>query len=647
MCGIYGEFIFSGSIMPEIACQKLDALRHRGPDGYGWETGDYLTGSYTVAHNSGGNGYDFGRHIKPCNYFLGHRRLSIVDLNDNAFQPMESCNGQLSIIFNGEIYNYIELKRELEKQGCKFKTDHSDTEVLLNAYEVWGENCLDRLRGMFAFSIFDRHRKILFFARDRIGKKPFYYELNDNKFCFSSELGPLVKFENTKREIDKEALYQYLFFGYILHPHSIFQGIKKLPPASYGVFDLSSHELSINEYWDINIAHGSNKTFNEYIEEVDSYLNESVSMRLRADVPVGAFISGGTDSTLVIKKIKEITRKQYDVFGADFPGTDRSEKIYIEEAATKYNQRLHLSNIDLSHTKNINDIITVFDEPFDGGSSVAVFDLFRTANKEKCKVILTGDGGDEVFTGYEQHQQFMRINYLLKIISLPLVLKHNLNNYLKAQTRHGRRATYLLYWLAGDKIASYIYMNYDFSLTKLLKNKCDITIHDFQTIKEISAKVKDEKFSAVKAAQYFELKTILPGRMLYKIDRFSMFFGVEARAPFLDHKLVEFAFNIPDKYNINLRQRKHILKTLLSEDFPNSFVHRKKQGFGNPFDNWFRSPQSEKIFRALLNKDSRIYEYLSYKKVHDLFPMTRGYTGWRAKQLWRLIVLEYFLENAP
>lgn len=646
MCGIYGEFYFSNTIDLATSCKKMELLSHRGPDGFGLEYGNYMTGLSTIAHNSLNNDYDFDSHLKPCNYFLGHRRLSIIDLSDNAFQPMENITGKISIVFNGEIYNYIELKYELEELGCEFKTDHSDTEVLLNAYQVWGERCLDKLRGMFAFTIFDRHKKTLFFARDRIGKKPFYYEFDKNKFCFSSELGPLIKYDKTKRHIDEEALYQYLLFGYILHPHTIFQGIQKLSPAYFGIFDLSSRRLLLKKYWDISLAKDNTKLFNECMDEVDSFFHEAVSIRLRADVPVGAFISGGIDSTLVIKKIKEITQKQYDVFGADFPGTVRSEKKYIEEAAAYYNQHLHLSNIDLSYAKNINKIVAVFDEPFDGGSSVAVYDLFQTANKEKYKVILTGDGGDELFAGYERYQRFLQMNYLLKMFYLSPSLKKSLSDYLVNKNWHNQRAMHLLYSLSGDKVLSYIYKNYDFNLTKLLKKKNDITIHNMKTIKDIATKVKDENFSDIKTAQYFELKTILPGRMLYKIDRFSMVFGVEARAPMLDHKLVEYAFNLPDKHNINLRQTKRVLKKILSKDFSKSFVYRKKQGFGNPFDNWFQSQQSEVFFKTLQNKNSLIYNFLSYRAVHDLFPdITQGYTGWRAKQLWRLIVLGEYLEN--
>ena len=392
-----------------------------------------LTNAYIIAHNPTKKDSDRLTSDHQSNYFLGHRRLSIIDLSEKAFQPMENISKQLTIVFNGEIYNYIELKKELETHGCHFNTDHSDTEVLLNAYSVWGEECLAKLRGMFAFVIFDRRKKTIFFARDRIGKKPFYFEFNKDKFCFSSELSPLVKQNSTKRVVSNEALYHYLVFGYILHPHSIFEGINKLSPASYGIINISSKKLTIHSYWDVTVEREPTKTFNDSLEQVEDCLHESVLLRLRSDVPVGAFISGGIDSTLMIKKIREVSEEKCDVFGADFPATDRSEKKYIEEAAARYDQKLNLSSIDLSHIGNIKDIISVFDEPFDGASSIAVFDLFKNARNKNYKVILTGDGRDELFAGYERYQKyqkFLRIRSLLQLLNLPFFMRQNSSEYI-------------------------------------------------------------------------------------------------------------------------------------------------------------------------------------------------------------------------
>ena len=396
MCGIYGKFEFEQSLRVNDAINALNLLEHRGPDGFGIEYGCYKETKYNIYHN---------RIVEDttqteANYFLGHRRLSIIDLNDNAFQPMETSTG-LSIVFNGEIYNYIELKEELLALGCTFATDHSDTEVLLNAYSVWGAGCLEKLRGMFAFAIFDRPNKKVFIARDRIGQKTLYYQFSNCGFTFSSELPSILKYSEPC-EIDQTGLNAYMALGYIPHPYTIYSNIKKLPPATYAVIDLNKQDMSLEQYWDLEPIENNTRSMAETVKATQAILAESVKYRLRADVSVGAFISGGTDSTLIVKNISEISDQKFDIYGADFPNTHRSEKKYIVEAANKYSQKLNLSNIDSSHIANIESIIKVIDEPFDGGSSIALFDLFKVASKEH-KVILTGDGGDEMFAGYTRY----------------------------------------------------------------------------------------------------------------------------------------------------------------------------------------------------------------------------------------------------
>lgn len=645
MCGIFGEFIRNDRFDLQNCLKRLDLMRHRGPDGYGFECGSIRDGRSSIHHNLSPDRIE-RLDVRGADFFMGHRRLSIIDLNDNAFQPMEDADKRYSITFNGEIYNYIELREELLGKGCRFITDHSDTEVLLNAYGTWGVGCLERLRGMFAFAILDRQERTVFIARDRIGKKPLYYEISPDRFAFSSELTPLLRHAHAPRTVHPEALSFYLVFGYIPHPLSIVQEIKKLPPASYALVDLSWMRISIDRYWDIDVIEDQEKSADDFIRQTDELLTESVSLRLRADVPVAAFISGGTDSTLVVKKIREIHGGRFDIFGADFPQPERSERRYIEQVARRYDQDLNLSDINITHIENVKDIIDVFDEPFDGGSSIAVFDLFKEARERKgYKVVLTGDGGDEVFAGYERYAEFpprQRLFSVLGRLHLPgMILKG-----LKGAGIRNRRVDKLNRFIHGDLISNFILFNSSPELSGLLKDDYRMDVRDFVLFAEIKDSIARHGFSPVKALQYFEINTILPGRMLYKVDRFSMHYGVEARTPFLDHKLAEMAFTIPEGFTINGNITKAIPKKILEQDFDKEFVYRKKQGFGNPLSHWFENTPPERLFGILLDAGSTVFRFLDYNRLHGAYPQIRsGYSRQYDRELWRFLVLGQYLEN--
>lgn len=646
MCGIFGEFLFNKSdLIVTEALQKLNILSHRGPDGYGIEYGNRATGkcfvNYCRKDNDEGN---FLPIKEGVNYVLGHRRLSVLDLNDNAYQPMQSQDKRYSIVFNGEIYNYIELRIELSQAGCLFSTDHSDTEVLLNAYILWGRKCLQRLRGMFAFAIFDRVKNILFIARDRIGKKPLYYHFDNERFAFASELSPLLTSRQRSWKIDRNALSCYVAFGYVPHPMTIIEGIKKLPPASSFLLNLYSKNITLEEYWDVQIEDQLGVPCEHFIAETDRTLSEAVSIRLRADVPLGAFISGGVDSTLIVKKIHDICPFPFDIFGADFPQPEQSEGRYISAVADRYKQKLHLAMIDNQQTADIQEIIKVFDEPFDGGSSVALFDLFRKV-QNGFKVILTGDGGDEFFAGYPRYIDFKnkvsRPNVPGLTLSLAMWMGKYFNNYAV-----GEKAKSWLHTRQGDFWSRYLCTHSRIDLATLVINQNGYSPEHSEIFTKIRTKIPHPELNPIKALQYLELKTILPCRMLYKLDRFSMRYGVEARSPLLDHQLAELAFSIPSECNISQGTTKAILKKILSPDFSPSFINRKKHGFGNPFSHWFSGPAAVQLFKVLNVPSSTIFNYLDYENLHRCLPQIKqGFRGRDEKILWRFLVLGHYLEN--
>lgn len=642
MCGIFGEFLFSyveKDLNDHI--KRLNLLKHRGPDGYGFEYGNFDQNIYSLHHSVR------CPLTTSCNmtfnYFLGHRRLSIIDLSDTAFQPMEDYDRRFSIVFNGEIYNYLELREELIKVGAHFKTAHSDTEVLLNSYIYWGEMCLAKLRGMFAFLIFDRANRKIFFARDRIGQKTFYYELNSTRLQFASEIAPLLK-NGSYYSVNQKALNLYLSLGYIPHPLTFFSGIVKLPPASYAVCDLCSKQIKVNKFWDIDGYEDVNISESYVIDQTDKLLTKSVCYRLRSDVPVGAFISGGIDSTLIIKKIHEVGQKNFDIFGADFPQVNMSEKEYIEEAAQRYSLKLNLLMIDTENAKSIKDIISVFDEPFDGGSSIALYELFRTVNQYyNYKVILTGDGGDEIFAGYERYLTFLR-NYRLLAYIKKINWMKRFVGLLGTSNFFKKKLFSLQQFLERDFVTTYLMFNTEWALPALLRDEIGYTFYSFDIFDKVRKEIAEKKLSIIKALQYIEMNSILPGRMLYKLDRFSMRFGIEARSPFLDHKLIEFAFMVPDALKICGHNPKAILKKLLEKDFSQKFVYRKKQGFGNPLSVWFEKDNRKNIFCRLCDPKSYVFNFLNYTKLHAVFPSIKNAKKGDEKLLWRLLVLSEFLE---
>ena len=634
MCGIYGRYCFNSYVNVKDSLSALNKQIHRGPDGFGYEYGDFSKKTFNIYHNEEFLPEDTGN----VNYFLGHRRLSIVDLNENAFQPISSIDSSCSIVFNGEIYNYIELKKELEGLGFKFKTDHSDTEVLLNAYLKWGVNCLDKLRGMFAFAIFDKRKNNIFLARDRVGIKPLYYSFNKEEVFFSSDLRSISHNFSYELHIDEVALSQYLTYGYVPSPRSIFKGINKLPPAHYAIIDLEEYNLNIVEYWDLDISQERSLSLSDFERETDNNLTEAVKLHMRADVPFGLFTSGGIDSTLILKKVAELGITDLNTFAADFPDERNSDLKSIELVNNKYRTNLHLLMVGESDVQSIESIFNVFDEPFDGGSSIALFKLFEKI-QGNYKIMLSGDGGDEAFAGYERYSQFVRTRKIKNLLkNIPFVIPTI--KFLESFFPKIKIFSKIRDLLIKDDLEYFINHRVKSRMTNLMKRK--------QENVDIYEKYynKLNRSDIVKCLQYLEFKTILPGRMMYKLDRMSMYYSIEARPPILDHHVLEKAFKIPSKLNMRNNKTKAILKSLLTRDFPVSFIEREKKGFGSPIKYWFENMCEENIFGCLKDEMDPIYSFIDYEKTLNMFgEIKNGFQGGDYAELWRLLVLSKFLKN--
>ncbi len=551
MCGIYTTNI---SYSKEEINQKLKAINYRGPDNLGV--------------------------LKNKSITLGHLRLSILDLDHRSDQPMEL--DQLSITYNGEIYNFLELKEELSELGHKFKTT-SDTEVLLKGYQEWGAGVLQKINGMFAFCIYDSSKQTLFCARDRMGVKPFYYYWKEGAFEICSQLRPLAQ----NKKINKEAVSMYLDCGYVPSPYSILMDVHKLPPGCYMEIDISSKSKKITQYWDLHKVKLKKITYTQAKEELHELLKDAVKIRLQSDVPIGSFLSGGIDSALISSIAGKISDTPINTFsiGSDDPKFDESK--VAEEFAT-YIKSQHRTTICTATASLylLPKLVQVYDEPF-GDCSALPSLLLNSVTKPHVTVALSGDGGDESFLGYDHFEWVMKYKWIFKI---PLFMRKIIANSFIPKLK-GKGSIAASEILRSKNINAYInkvFVGFD-SLSKErnlnwmrpYKKYTKLSVHPIQKTADLNIKLWLENDSNV------------------KVDRASMAYSVEVRSPFLDYRIVEYARSLPLSYRYQKDNRKRILKDILEEYIPHSVFDQPKRGFAIPLEHWIANELKEEILRIL------------------------------------------------
>ncbi|HMN43718.1 MAG TPA: asparagine synthase (glutamine-hydrolyzing) [Povalibacter sp.] len=635
MCGIAGFLSASASLHAHRTLDAMtDALEHRGPDDRGiWHDADSGIG-------------------------LGHRRLSIIDLSADGHQPMFSASQRYAIVFNGEIYNYRELSAELSRAGRRFK-GHSDTEVLLAAVETWGlEEALRRSNGMLAIALWDRQERRLHLARDRIGKKPLYYGWLGNTIVFGSELKPFFAHPAFELRIDRDSLALFLRHGYVPGPWSILQNIYKLPPgssltltsadAASGGRDHSPHE-ACRPYWDSRQVLGAavsdplRTDTAATIDTLDTLLRDAVSMRMHADVPLGAFLSGGVDSSLIVAMMQAQSSRPVQTFSIGFNDSKNNEAPEARAIATHLGtDHTELYVTGESALDLVPDLPRLFDEPFADSSQIPTCLVSRLA-RQSVKVSLSGDGGDELFAGYMRYQRALRVARLVH--GIPGPVRSSLAWALRSHANREARVSKLAMVAAelGTKSAADIYRN---RMSKW-RNPGSVALHSHEHATPFThADWQLPGRDMAHGLMYLDLVTYLPEDILAKVDRASMAVGLEARAPLLDYRVVELAFRIPTSLKLRDGQQKWILRQLLRRYLPETLIKRPKTGFAAPVSAWL-SGALRTWAQALLDPARIAREgYLAPGPIADLWTQYLGGQRKWHTHLWNVLMFQAWLEWA-
>jgi asparagine synthase (glutamine-hydrolysing) len=613
MCGIAGFFSlasYNEAYYVKLISKMTDALAHRGPD-------------------SSGYWVDSQSHVA-----LGHLRLSIIDLKSTGHQPMRSSQDRFIIVYNGEIYNYLELKTELDKVINTNWRGHSDTEILLRGFEYWGiKKTLEKACGMFAFAVFDQKKKKLILARDRIGEKPLYYGWVDNIFFFGSELKVLKKMGLKTPEIDTESLGPYFRYGYIPSPHTIFRNVKKLLPATYAEIDIEQlslkKQLVCKNYWSAKNCFSSEQNYKlsdqDAQSQLEEVLEEVVHQTLISNVPIGAFLSGGIDSSLIVSLMQKLSVSKVKTFTIGFEETGYNEAPHAFAVAN------HLGTDHTEFYVTSKDALSIiptlpkiYDEPFADASQIPAV-ILSTLTRSKVTVALSGDGGDELFAGYTRYlmtQKLLNIKNMLPaclssmftsfILSMPNFAEYDnkiLNKLGIPRTWNlARRASEILKMPENKIYESMISQPLSYLNNELFVQNSWETLQSLHAIKNSDP---------ITEMMYVDMMTYLPDDIMVKVDRAAMSVGLETRAPFLDRRIVEFASSLP----LHVKISKNILKNILYNHVPKSLLDRPKRGFGIPLSSWLKGPLREwaedLLSVEMLSKHSYLNIDLVKKKWQD------------------------------
>jgi asparagine synthase (glutamine-hydrolysing) len=627
MCGIAGIFDFRGrSEIDRVLLHRMtDILGHRGPDGDGF-------------------------HFAP-GVGLGHRRLAIVDLVTGD-QPQFNEDGTVCVVFNGEIYNFQPLMAELTALGHTFRT-RSDTEVIVHAWEEWGKECLDRFNGQFGFALWDARREALFLARDRLGEKPLYYAaLADGRLLFASELKSLVLSPDVDQRLDPQAIEEFFAYGYIPDPRSIYRGVKKLAPAHSLLVRRGEQLPEPRSYWDVRFVDGASIRREEVEEELIARLRESVRMRMIADVPLGAFLSGGVDSSGVVAIMAGLKAEPVSTFSIAFGAKGWDESAYAAEIAQRYRTDHHVREVDPNSFDLLDRLAAIYDEPFGDSSAIPTFRVCAMA-RENVTVALSGDGGDEVFAGYRRYRWHCFEERVRRVMPASLSrpffgLAGALYPKLDWAPRP-LRAKATLQELARDAVEAY-FSSVSICGTELRRRLFSPSLarelQDYDAVEVLrSHMARCGSADPLSQVQYADFKTYLPGDILTKVDRASMANSLEVRVPLLDHTLVDWAAGLPSHLKLCGREGKHVFKAALEPYVAKQILYRPKQGFAVPLAAWFRGPLRRHVRESLLGPALRGSGLFDGGTIATLLDQHQSGERDHSAALWTLSMMESFLRQ--
>lgn len=619
MCGITGIINFDNkSNIDKFFLKKMtEALHHRGPDDEG----------FYIHQNIG----------------MGFRRLSIIDLK-TGHQPLANENGTIQIVFNGEIYNYLEQREILRKKGYIFKTD-TDTEVILHLYEEYGIDCLQFLRGMFAFAIWDNKIKQLFCARDRFGIKPLYYYKDNTKFLFGSEIKSILQAKDIDKSLSVDALDSYFANGYITSDLSIYKRIKKLNPGHYLLLSLrDTISFDIKKYWEIIFDPDYTKSEEQWMEEIKETLSETVRQHMISDVPLGAFLSGGIDSSSVVAMMAQNSSQPVKAFSIGFKEHKFNELKYAREIAEKYGCEYYEQIVVPESIDLLPKLVRAYDEPFADSSAIPTYYVSKFA-REQVTVALSGDGGDELFAGYDIYKYFYKI-YKFNTNS-PCLNKYSWGslNKIIPQKIPGKGLTY---YLSKDKalLGAYLCIWTKEERTKLLSdNNSMINPQNGSELFKMKILTKGLTNDFISNLQLLDMKTFMVDDILTKVDRASMMNSLEVRVPLLDHKFAELCFKIPWNMKLRGKVQKYIFKKTLELYLPVSILKHPKQGFAIPLSVWFKDDLKEYVQDTLLSPRPLYSEYLDQNYVKKIVLDNQNGMRDLSKRVWSLLFFEEWLKQ--
>jgi len=627
MCGIVGIFDLKEKreIDRGLLARMNESQHHRGPD-------------------------EGGLHTEPGLGF-GHRRLSIIDLSSGQ-QPLFNREGTVVVTYNGEIYNFKEIRAQLEEHGYQFET-HCDTEVIVYAWEVWGENCVERFRGMFAFAIWDRPKGVLFLARDRLGVKPLYYaELADGMFIFGSELKALQQHPSLPRQVDPAAVEDYFAYGYVPDPKTIYRNVFKLAPGYRLTIRRGESLASPVQYWDVPFNVAPTSDLSSVGEELVERFREAVSIRMVADVPLGAFLSGGVDSSAVVAMMAGLSGEPVNTCSISFGDPRYNEAHFAQKVADRYHTRHRVEQVDPDDFSLLDRLVGLYDEPYADSSALPTYRVCELARKE-VTVALSGDGGDENLAGYRRYRWHAYEERVRGIV--PGVLRVPLFGFLgRAYPKADWapkifRAKSTFQALARDSILGYFHsvsVMADGLRDQVFSQAFKSSLQGYHAIEVMRGHAsRAPTRHPLSLVQYLDMKTYLPGDILTKVDRASMAHALEVRVPLLDHKLVEWISTLPPDIKLRGREGKYVFKKAMEPYLSEEILYRPKMGFSVPLAEWFRGALRENIREAVLSPvmaDSGTFDMGFLTTMLDQHQSgIRDYSA----SLWSLLMYESFLRQ--